>query len=229
MIKFLKFAGILDLMLTDILKAFLIGICASAPIGPIAIFVIQKSLSKGHKAGFIAGLGACLVDTVFSVIAIFFLAMAQKFLDDNREIILIAGGIVVAAIGWFMMKSDPFRKLKADKGGKTAMMKDFMQAVVMGLSNPGAILVIFGLFAFFRIGPDGQNDWKMTPIIISVSLGAASYWFIFTAILSHFRKKFKMSSIEWISKITGAAVIIIGVVLLGEGLFRVIFLGMPLP
>lgn len=216
-------------MLINILKAFIIGICASAPVGPISILVIQKSLSKGHKAGFITGMGACLVDTLFSVIALFFLAIAQQFLNDNRELILIAGGVTVAVLGIFMTKSDPFRKIKADSGSSSVMMKDFMQAVAMGVSNPGAILVIFGLFAFFGIGSEEPHDWKLTPIIISVSLGAAVYWFLFTGLLSHFRKKFKMSSLLWISRITGIIVIIIGVALLGEGLFRVIFLGMPLP
>lgn len=216
-------------MLINILKAFIIGICASAPVGPISILVIQKSLSKGHKAGFITGMGACLVDTLFSVIALFFLAIAQQFLNDNRELILIAGGVTVAVLGIFMTKSDPFRKIKADSGSSSVMMKDFMQAVAMGISNPGAILVIFGLFAFFGIGSEEPHDWKLTPIIISVSLGAAVYWFLFTGLLSHFRKRFKISSLLWISRITGIIVIIIGVALLGEGLFRVIFLGMPLP
>ena len=216
-------------MLINILKAFLIGICASAPIGPIAILVIQKSLSKGHKAGFITGMGACLVDTLFSIIAIFFLAIAQKFLNDNKELILIAGGAVVAVLGIFMTRSDPFRKMKADSYSSSVMMKDFMQAIVMGRSNPGAILVIFGLFAFFGIGASGEpHDWKLTPIIISVSLGAAAYWFAFTGILSHFRKKFKISSLLWISRFTGIIVIIIGIALLGEGLFRVVFLDIPL-
>ena len=215
-------------MLINILKAFIIGICASAPVGPISILVIQKSLSKGHKAGFITGMGACLVDTLFSVIALFFLAIAQQFLNDNRELILIAGGVTVAVLGIFMTKSDPFRKIKADSGSSSVMMKDFMQAVAMGISNPGAILVIFGLFAFFGIGSEEPHDWKLTPIIISVSLGAAVYWFLFTGLLSHFRKKFKMSSLLWISRITGIIVIIIGVALLGEGLFRVLFQGYPL-
>lgn len=216
-------------MLITILKAFLIGICASAPIGPIAILVIQKSLSKGHMAGFITGMGACLVDTFFAVIAIFFLAIAQKFLNDYRELILVAGGLTVAVIGIFMMKSDPFRKLKSDSSSPTAMMKDFLQAVAMGLSNPGAILVIFALFAFFRIGNPGQNHLlTVTPVIIATSLGAATYWFLITWLLSHFRKKFKVNSLLWISRLTGAAVIIIGIALLGEGLFRVFFMGRPL-
>ena len=52
-----------DVQLLNIIKGFIIGICASVPIGPIAIFVIQQSLSKGHKAGFVTGMGATIVDT----------------------------------------------------------------------------------------------------------------------------------------------------------------------
>lgn len=211
----------------DILKAFLIGICASAPIGPIAIMVIQKSLSKGHKAGFITGLGACLVDTVFAIVAIFALAFAQEIIDSHRELILIAGGLVVAILGWSMSVSDPFRKMKADTS-QSVSVTDFIQAIVMGFSNPGAIFVIFALFAFFGIDTSGSHNWKVAPVIIAVSAGAAFYWFIVTAFLSHFRKRFKMRTILWINRIAGAIIIIIGITLIGEGLFRVIFKGMPL-
>ena len=210
----------------DIVKGFIIGICASAPVGPIAILVIQKSLSKGHKSGFITGMGACVVDTVFSIIAIFALAAAQKLIDDHCDLILIVGGAVVALLGWSMSTSNPFRKMKS--GGDTssaAIVKDFLQALVMGLSNPGAILVIFALFAFFGIGPLDRSDWRVAPIILSVSAGAALYWFTVTWLLSHFHGKFKFRTVIWINRFTGAIVIIIGLVLLGEGLFRVIFNG----
>ncbi len=213
-------------MFLDILKALVIGICASAPIGPIAILVIQKTLSKGHKAGFITGMGACVVDTLFSIVAIFALAAARKLLDDHRELILVAGGIVVTLLGWSMSTSNPFRKMKAgETSSSAAIVKDFLQALVMGLSNPGAILVIFALFAFFGIGPLDRPDWRVAPIIFSVSLGAAFYWFTVTWLLSRFRGKFKFRTVIWINRLTGAAVIIIGLTLLGEGLFRMIFMG----
>ncbi|MBO8449237.1 MAG: LysE family transporter [Bacteroidetes bacterium] len=213
-------------MLLDIAKGFVIGICASAPIGPIAILVIQKSLSKGHKAGFITGMGACVVDTIFSIIAIFALAAAQKLIDEHRELILLAGGLVITILGWSMSTSDPFRKVKAKENTSSIVsVKDFLQAVAMGLSNPGAIFVIFALFAFFGIGPLDRSDWRVAPIIIAVSLGAAFYWFVTTWLLSHFRKKFKLRTIIWINRITGAIIIIIGLVLLGEWLFRILFRG----
>lgn len=209
-------------MLLDIIKAFIVGICASAPIGPIAILVIQKSLSGGHKAGFIAGLGACVVDTVFAVAAIFALAVVQEFIYTHQNIILIVGGIVVAMLGVSMSFSDPFRKVKKNAESSVSLT-DFMQSVVMGFSNPGAIFVILALFAFFGLADEAPHNWSVMPIILSVSAGSVFYWFFVTWMLSHFRKKFEIRTILWINRVTGAIIIIIGIALLGEGIFNVFF------
>lgn len=209
-------------MLLDIIKAFIVGICASAPIGPIAILVIQKSLSGGHKAGFIAGLGACVVDTIYAVAAIFALAVVQEFIYTHQNIILIVGGIVVAMLGVSMSFSDPFRKVKKNSGASVSLT-DFMQSLIMGFSNPGAVFVILALFAFFGLADESPHNWSVMPIILSVSAGSVVYWFCVTWLLSHFRKKFEIRTILWINRVTGAIIILIGIALLGEGIFNVFF------
>ncbi len=214
-------------MIIDILKGFLAGVCASAPVGPIAILVIQKSLSKGHKAGFVSGLGASVVDTMYAFIAIFALAFAQQLIDRHQNLILVIGGVVLAVVGITMAFSNPFRKMKAD-GSSTVSPKDFGQAVAMGLSNPMAIFVMFTLFAFFGLADDAPHTWEIAPIILSVSAGSVTYWFSVSWLLSRFRKNFRMNTILIISRITGAIVVIIGIALLGQGLFNVIFQGMPI-
>lgn len=214
-------------MWIDILKGFAVGMCASAPIGPIAILVVQKSLSKGHKAGFVSGLGASVVDTFYASVAIFALAFAQKFIEDHQSLILLVGGVVLIAVGISMAFSNPFRKLKAD-GESSVSPKDFGQAVALGLSNPMAIFVMFTLFAFFGLADDSPHTWKVAPIILAVSAGSVTYWFCMSWLLSRFRGGFKMRTILWISRITGALVVIIGIALLGQGLFNVIFWGMPI-
>lgn len=214
-------------MFLDLVKGFLVGVCASAPIGPIAILVVQKSLSKGHKAGFVSGLGASVVDTFYASIAIFALAFAQKFIEDHQNLILLVGGAVLMAVGISMAVSDPFRKMKAD-GESSVSPKDFGQAVAMGLSNPMAIFVMFTLFAFFGLADDAPHNWSVAPIILSVSLGSVTYWFSMSWLLSRFRSNFRMRTIVWISRITGALIVIIGIALLGQGLFNVIFQGMPI-
>lgn len=213
-------------MWIDILKGFAVGMCASAPIGPIAILVIQKSLSKGHKAGFVSGLGASVVDTFYACIAIFALAFAQSLIDTHQNLILLVGGAVLAIVGVTMAFSDPFRKMKAD-GESSVSPKDFGQAVAMGISNPMAIFVMFTLFAFFGIADSAPHNWRVAPIILAVSAGSVTYWFSVSWFLSRFRKNFRMRTIVWISRITGALIVIIGIALLGQGLFNVIFKGMP--
>lgn len=214
-------------MLIDMLKGFLVGMCASAPIGPIAILVIQKSLSKGHKAGFVSGLGASVVDTFYAFIAIFALAFAQKLIERHQTVILLAGGVVLIALGISMAFSNPFRKMKKD-GKPKVSSKDFAQAVLMGLSNPMAIFVMFTLFAFFGLAKDAPQTWSVAPILISVSLGSVTYWFSVSWLLSRFAKNFRMRTILWISRITGAIIVIIGIALLGQGIFNVVFRGMPI-
>lgn len=212
----------MDIIL-DVIKGMIIGICASAPLGPIAILVIQKSLSEGHRSGFITGMGACLVDTLYSIVAIFALAFVQEFVMAHENLINLVGGLVMAGVGIHMTFSNPFKKMDRHKKRKRFSVGDFLQAFLMGLSNPGAILVIFALFAFFGIANDGPASWNVAPIILAVSGGAALYWWVVTWILSKFKGKFDLKTVLWINRITGIVVIIIGLVLFFQGLFCTIF------
>ena len=213
----------MDFMMLDILKGLLIGICASVPLGPIAILVLQKSLSEGHRAGFMAGLGACLVDTLYAVIAMFALAFAESFIEDHRILIMVGGGIIVVLLGCSMAFKDPFRKMKKEHQTPSYSLKDFFQAVIMGISNPGAIFVIFALFAFFGIQLE-PHDFRVAPILLSLSGGSALYWFLFSWAFSRFRKNFKLSTLLWLNRAAGVIVIIIGIALVAEGVLDILFL-----
>ena len=213
----------MDFMMLDILKGLLIGIFASVPLGPIAILVLQKSLSEGHRAGFMAGLGACLVDTLYAVIAMFALAFAESFIEDHRILIMVGGGIIVVLLGCSMAFKDPFRKMKEEHQTPSYSLKDFFQAVIMGISNPGAIFVIFALFAFFGIQLE-PHDFRVAPILLSLSGGSALYWFLFSWAFSRFRKNFKLSTLLWLNSAAGVIVIIIGIALVAEGVLDILFL-----
>ena len=209
------------------LKGFLVGMCASAPIGPIAILVVQKSLSKGHMAGFVSGLGASVVDTLYAFIAIFALAFAQKLIEAHHNLILLVGGGVLAILGVIMAFSNPFRKMK-DEEDSGVSPTDFGQAVAMAFSNPGAVFVMFTLFAFFGLAGDAPQTWKVAPIILSVSAGSVTYWFCMSWLISRFSRNISMKTVVWINRITGALIVIVGIALFAQGLFNVIFYGKPI-
>ena len=216
-------------MVLDIIKGFVVGMCASMPVGPIAILVVQKTMGKGRQAGFVTGLGASVVDTMYAIIALFALAFAQSMIEKHEQIILLVGGAILTLIGISMALSNPFRKRRKGSDGKSEVSsKDFLQAIAMGISNPMAIFVMFALFAFFGVAEDTPRDWNVAPIILSVSSGSVTYWFLLSWILSRFRDKFSLRTLLWISRVMGAIVIIIGLGLMGQGLFNVVFLSRPL-
>lgn len=209
-------------MTPDLLKAFAIGICASVPIGPIAILVLQKSLSYGHKAGFATGLGATTVDTTYAIVSIFALAFAQNFLNTYETFIFLIGGIIVAALGWSMAFKDPFRKMKPGEEERGASIKDYLQAVATALSNPGAIFVMFALFAFFGVDAEDKG-FRVFPIILAVAAGSMAYWFAFSRMFGTWRRAIDFKSLIWLNRVAGVVLMIIGIALVGEGLFELLF------
>lgn len=209
-------------MIVDVLKAFAIGICASAPLGPAAILVLQKSLSYGHRAGFYTGLGATTIDTTYATLSIFALAWTQDFINTYEYTIYLIGGLIVALLGAAMAFKDPFRKLKSGNPSRSASIKDYAEAVLTALSNPGAAFVMFALFAFFNINA-GRSGFSVLPIILGVAAGSMAYWFTFSYIFSKIRNVIKMSALVWLSRIAGIIVMIIGIALLGEGTFQLFF------
>lgn len=209
-------------MIFDVLKAFAIGICASAPLGPAAILVLQKSLSYGHRAGFYTGLGATTIDTTYATLSIFALAWTQDFINTYEYTIYLIGGPIVALLGASMAFKDPFRKLKNGNPSRGASIKDYAEAVLTALSNPGAAFVMFALFAFFNVNA-GRSGFSVLPIILGVAAGSMAYWFTFSYIFSKIRNVIKMSALVWLSRIAGIIVMIIGIALLGEGTFQLFF------
>ena len=209
-------------MIVDVLKAFAIGICASAPLGPAAILVLQKSLSYGHRAGFYTGLGATTIDTTYATLSIFALAWTQEFINTYEYTIYLIGGPIVALLGAAMAFKDPFRKLKSGNPSRSASIKDYAEAVLTALSNPGAAFVMFALFAFFNVNA-GRSGFSVLPIILGVAAGSMAYWFTFSYIFSKIRNVIKMSALVWLSRIAGIIVMIIGIALLGEGTFQLFF------
>jgi threonine/homoserine/homoserine lactone efflux protein len=208
-------------MLLNILKAFLIGICASAPLGPTAIFILQVSLGKGHRTGFLTGLGATTVDTLYSAVAVFALAAVSGFIDSHEVLILIAGGLVVALVGVSVVFKDPFRRLEPGRDTDHPL-KDYLQAVALALSNPASVFVMLTLFAFFGVDVSG-HDMRVAPVIMAVAAGSASYWFMFSSVFGRIRKHVKLGVLVWLNRIAGVAIAIIGISLFAEGCIKLFF------
>ena len=138
-------------MLILFLKGLVVGICASVPLGPIGVLCIQRTLSKGRHSGFITGLGAAVTDTFFAAIALLSLSFVQHILSDYKNIVMIAGGVIVGIFGVRLFMTNPVKQIKRIKSGNKRYWQDFFSTIIMTISNPGAFFLMLGLFAFIGI------------------------------------------------------------------------------
>lgn len=199
-------------MTLDFLKSVLVGICLAAPIGPVVITVMQKSLSYGRKTGFKAAMGCAVMDTVYATLSFIALAFIKGFLDQHKLLIAIVGGCVIIALGIIMFLSDPYKNVRSDKEtGNRA----FWQVALIILTNPGSILYDFTVCTFFGLQ---AKDWKLLLLAVGVFLGELAFWTLFTWIFGRVRRSLSKETLVKLSKASGLVLLICGIVIMLRGI-----------
>lgn len=204
-------------MLQELIKAVLIGIIASAPIGPVSLLVMQKTFCHGRMAGFAAGFGSAVVDTFYALASLFAFMYVDGFISRNKAWILIAGGVLVVIVGYTMLRRKPLEKLKVAETTKSKAAQYALQAGGCALANPGALAYMFALVALFKLDVSAAVS-PMWMIVLFVFLGALVWWLSYAFAADKLREQFKIKTLNRINSIAGMAVIVFGAVLLGRGL-----------
>lgn len=194
-------------MLTEFINPVLVGICAAAPLGPVAALVIQKTLCYGRRAGFVTACGSAVIDIFYGVIGVFALGLVSGFIEQYTPVIEIVGGFLLAFVGAFMALRDPFKGMKEQDRIIGKLSPSFpLQAAMFSLANPGALVLMLGLVALFNTGED-----KLLTIA-GIAVGVLLWWWFFTYLISRSRKFFNINTLVVINKIIGAAVVIFGII-----------------
>ncbi len=204
--------GVLDMLLdfTYLLKGFLIGICAAIPLGPVAMLVIQKTLTEGRKAGFSCGLGCSVADCIFACISGLALYTAGQFIEKNTVSIQLIGGIILIGIGMIMFFS---RIRETKERGHSYDPLNFVKAMMMCLTNPGALAIMLGLFAFFRMDMSEIPLFLRVLTLVSVFFGSVSYWYLFSYAVNKLGYRFPFRLLVMLNRVFGIVVVVCGIVL----------------
>ncbi len=209
---------------TFLWKGFVMGICASAPIGPVALMAINKSLNEGHRSGFACGLGGALTDTTYAAVAAFAITGIHTFIQNNTSWIELVGGLIILYLGWTMFRAKtPTGNGSEGQGGQSlaeVTRKDrwhyFLKATVTGLSNAGALFIMFALFASFGLSA-ARPLWASALVVGALFAGAACYWLVMSFLLSRFHRFVQLHHVLWINRLAGLGVIGFGAYLLIRG------------
>lgn len=203
-------------ILDFVFKGILIGLMASAPMGPVGVLCIQRTLNKGRWYGFITGIGACVSDIIYALFTGFGMSFVMNFVgnEHNRFILQISGSVVLLLFGIYCYRSNPTKNMhKSNKNQKGTLAHNGITAFLVTLSNPLIIFLFIFLFAQFAFVVN-DRPFEMTVGYASIILGALLWWFGLTWLIDKVRGKFDNNGILLINRVVGCIVVIFSVIML---------------
>ena len=207
-----------------IFKGLLIGIIASAPMGPVGVLCLQRTINKGRWYGFVTGCGAALSDLFYALITGYGMSFVFDYVSNNIFYLQLFGSILLLVFGFYTFSSNPVKALRAPSGKKGSYLHNFLTAFLVTLSNPLIILLFIGLFASFAFVEVGELVSNTVTGYISIVAGALLWWFLLTTGVSKVRSQFNLRGIWMLNRAIGVIVIIVALVglvitCLGESLY----------
>lgn len=202
-------------ILNFIFKGMLIGMIASAPMGPVGVLCVQRTLNKGRWYGFVTGIGAALSDIIYAGIAGFGMGYVMDFINNkqNSFYLQIGGSLMLLAFGVYTYRTDPTRKIHQSGGGRGTLVHNGVTAFLVTFSNPLIVFLFLGLFAQFAfVLPD--HAFEMVVGFMSIVAGALLWWFGLTWLIDKVRGKFDQNGIRLINQVIGVVVMLCSVVIL---------------
>jgi threonine/homoserine/homoserine lactone efflux protein len=199
------------------IKGFVIGFSIAAPVGPIGILCIQRTLSGGNVQGLVTGLGAATADAVYGFIAAFGLTFISNFLVDQSIWFRTIGGLFLCYLGIraFLRKPQEQTVSVANSNHLSAYGTTFF----LTLTNPMTILFFAGIFAGLGIVNESIHYASAGLMVIGVFSGSGAWWLLLSGATGIFRDKISKGKLALVNKISGIVIVTFGVIALISAAF----------
>lgn len=198
------------MILDYFIKGLIIGFSVAAPVGPIGVLTIKRTLAEGRASGFVTGMGAAMADTVYGIIAGCGLTAISSFLLTQAFWMKLIGGLFLLFLGVKFFMSKPPEKA-APVAGK-GLFYNFISTFFLTVTNPSTILSFLAIFAGLGLGSE-KTDYSLSMILVlGVFLGSASWWLILSFTVGFFRAKVTHTHLLWINRLSGILITAFGLI-----------------
>ena len=192
------------------LKGLAIGFAIAAPVGPINLLCLRRSLADGRRVGFVSGLGAAAADTTYGTIAAVGLTTVTSFLVGHRLWLQLAGGLFLAALGLHTMRARAPRREAAAPVHVGRLRDAFASTYVLTLANPVTIVAFAGIFAGLGLGWRTGRTVDALELIGGVFLGSSLWWLTLALLAGTFGRHLNDDALRWINLIAGGIIAAFG-------------------
>lgn len=191
-----------------LLCGIVIGFSIAAPVGPIGVLCIRRTLTEGRAAGLVSGLGAATADAIYGCIAGFGLTFISSLLIGQQMWIRLIGGLFLCYLGVKTLLAKPSEQPASveSKGLAGAYGSTFF----LTLTNPMTILSFTAVFAGLGVGSASGDYGSAAILVLGVFIGSSLWWLFLNGMAGAFRARFDTRALRWVNGISGVIITVFG-------------------
>jgi threonine/homoserine/homoserine lactone efflux protein len=193
-------------------KGLLIGFSIAAPVGPIGVLVIRRTLAQGYAVGLLTGLGAATADGFYGLVAGFGLTFVSSFLLNQQLPLSLAGGLFLCLMGLKTLFARP--ALEAARTRSGGLLTAYTSTFFLTLTNPATILSFAAILAGLG-GAKTEGDYTQASALVSgVVAGSALWWLLLSGAVSLLRTKLTPAWMRGVNLVSGLIIAGFGLTIL---------------
>jgi len=200
--------------LTIYFRGTIIGFVMAAPIGPVNMLCMQRTLDAGRVSGIVSGLGAALADAFYAGIAGFGLTLVSEFLSIYAFWLRIIGGLFICVLGFRVMFRKPSKHSTASYDKDS--FRSFSSTLFLTLTNPTTVFSYGLMFAAFGVSDIPHDTGTATFLVLGVFTGSILWWIILSTVIGRFRANLGPADLRRIVRISGIVIAGFGVFVLAS-------------
>jgi threonine/homoserine/homoserine lactone efflux protein len=186
-----------------LIRGLAAGFMIAAPVGPVNVLCVSRTLSKGWKSGFVCGLGAAAADTLYGCIAGFSITFVIQFLLREEYWIRLFGGILLVLIGASYFFKRP-QVMTTPNPGESART-DFASTFLLNLTNPTTVLSFLAVLAALGMS-QRRTPWLTLVLVAGIFCGSMIWWLVLISVVNRLRHQFTDKTMLWMNRIAGLAI-----------------------
>jgi threonine/homoserine/homoserine lactone efflux protein len=195
-----------------LLRGAIAGLAISAPVGPVNVLCVSRTLTRGRSGGIVSGLGAAAADTIYGSIAGFSISLIIGWLLREIFWIRVIGGLLLIAIGAVYYFKRP--KTLQEMSQEVSAGSDIATTFLLTLTNPTTVLSFLGVLAVLGLGE--HRPWTLTVFLVAgIFLGAMFWWTLLALVSGTFRDRFNDRAVVWLNRIAAGAIATFGLITMG--------------
>jgi threonine/homoserine/homoserine lactone efflux protein len=194
------------------IDSLIIGVSIAAPVGPIGVLCIRRTLAHGRRIGLVSGLGAASADAIYGLIAAFGLTIVTNFLLDDRTSLWLRliGGAFLVYLGVTTFRTRP---PDASKGGPVEELSAwgaYASTLALTITNPATILAFTAIFAGLGFAERATDTSTASLMVAGVAIGSAMWWLLLSFGVSMIRRQVGPGLMLWINRVSGTVLTVFG-------------------